>query len=37
MAEVVNPNDLAALLDEDSISYHTKHVDTIFERVFGES
>ncbi|NQV45252.1 MAG: adenylosuccinate lyase, partial [Rhodospirillales bacterium] len=37
LAEVVNPNDLAALLDEDSISYHTKHVDTIFERVFGES
>ncbi len=37
LAEVVNPDDLASLLDEDSISYHTKHVGTIFERVFGES
>ncbi len=37
LAGVINPDDLGALLDEDSISYHTKHVDTIFERVFGES
>jgi len=28
-------NDLQRLLDEDSISYHTKRVDTIFKRVFG--
>jgi len=37
LAEVVNPDDLTALLDEDSISYHTKNVDTIFKRVFGDS
>ena len=37
LAEVVSPSELGALLDEDSVSYHTKHVDTIFERVFGES
>jgi len=27
--------DLKRLLDEDSISYHTKRVDVIFQRVFG--
>jgi len=27
--------DLKRLLDEDSIDYHTKRVDTIFKRVFG--
>lgn len=37
LSAVVKQEDLAALLEEDSISYHTKHVDTIFLRVFGES
>lgn len=37
LAELLNLDDLAALLNEDSITYHTKHVDTIFKRVFGES
>ena len=37
LAAAINPTDLAKLLDEDSVNYHTKHVDTIFERVFGES
>ncbi len=37
LASAVNPADLAKLLDEDSISYHTKRVDVIFQRVFGES
>ncbi|MBL4693167.1 MAG: adenylosuccinate lyase [Magnetovibrio sp.] len=30
-------DDLQNLLDEDSIAYHTKRVDVIFNRVFGES
>ena len=37
LAEVLDVEKLSALLDEDSISYHTKHVDTIFRRVFGEA
>jgi len=36
LAKALDVEKLAALLDEDSISYHTKHVDTIFKRVFGE-
>lgn len=35
LAEVLDVDRLAVLLDEDSVSYHSKHVDTIFKRVFG--
>jgi len=35
LAKTLSNDDLAALLDEDSISYHTKRVDVIFDRVFG--
>ncbi len=35
LAKALDVEKLAALLDEDSISYHSKHVDTIFKRVFG--
>ncbi|OFX11653.1 MAG: adenylosuccinate lyase [Alphaproteobacteria bacterium RIFOXYD12_FULL_60_8] len=35
LAKVLKVEELAALLNEDSVSYHTKHVDTIFKRVFG--
>jgi len=40
--ELLNDRDVRAVLDEDEINekfdigYHTKHVDTIFARVFGE-
>ena len=37
LAKALDVEKLAALLDEDSISYHSKHVDTIFKRVFGEA
>lgn len=37
LAKLLDVKKLAALLDEDSISYHTKNVDTIFKRVFGEA
>ncbi|MCG8510005.1 MAG: adenylosuccinate lyase, partial [Rhodospirillales bacterium] len=37
LARTLDVNKLAALLDEDSISYHSKHVGTIFTRVFGEA
>ncbi len=37
LAKALDVEKLSALLDEDSISYHTKHVDTIFRRVFGEA
>ena len=36
LASVLDVERLKALLDEDSIAYHTKHVDTVFKRVFGE-
>lgn len=35
LTDVLSVEKLAALLDEDSIDYHTKHVDVIFQRVFG--
>ena len=35
LTEVLDVNKLADLLNEDSISYHSKNVDTIFNRVFG--
>ncbi|TCS65079.1 adenylosuccinate lyase [Varunaivibrio sulfuroxidans] len=35
LAKALRVEDLKALLEEDSISYHTKRVDTIFKRVFG--
>ncbi len=35
LAETLSLDDLGALLNEDSLSYHTKQVDTIFNRVFG--
>lgn len=37
LKKALNVEDLKRLLDEDSISYHTKRVDVIFKRVFGES
>jgi len=37
LAKTLSNEDLSILLDEDSLSYHTKHVDTIFNRVFGQS
>ncbi|MBF0246997.1 MAG: adenylosuccinate lyase [Alphaproteobacteria bacterium] len=37
LKEVLNVEDLKRLLEEDSLSYHTKRVDAIFRRVFGES
>ena len=37
LKKVLDVDKLKALLDEDSISYHTKRVDDIFKRVFGRS
>ena len=37
LASTLDVDDLRALLDEDSISYHTKRVDAIFARVFGDA
>ncbi|MCW9039101.1 MAG: adenylosuccinate lyase, partial [Rhodospirillales bacterium] len=37
LARLLNVENLSRLLDEDSISYHTKRVDSIFQRVFGRS
>lgn len=37
LKKALDVEDLKRLLDEDSISYHTKRVDVIFKRVFGES
>ncbi len=37
LAKTLSVEDLKALLEEDSAAYHTKHVDTIFERVFSKS
>ena len=34
VSQFLKPEDLAALFD---LGYHTKHVDTIFARVFGQS
>jgi len=34
VTKFVKPAQLEALFDE---AYHTKHVDTIFKRVFGQS
>ncbi|WP_417796117.1 adenylosuccinate lyase [Terasakiella pusilla] len=36
LTEHLSVEQLKALLDEDSVSYHTKRVDVIFERVFGK-
>jgi len=35
LTQVLNVDDLAKLLNEESITYHTKRVDVIFKRVFG--
>ena len=37
LTEVLDVNKLADFLNEDSISYHSKNVDTIFNRVFGDA
>ena len=34
VSKVLSANELEALFD---LGYHTKHVDTIFRRVFGEA
>ncbi|MFD2208056.1 adenylosuccinate lyase [Kiloniella antarctica] len=36
LTKILNVEKLTKLLDEDSISYHTKNVDRIFSRIFGE-
>ena len=36
LKKALDVTDLKRLLDEDSISYHTKRVDDIFKRVFGK-
>ncbi|WP_343559929.1 adenylosuccinate lyase [Kiloniella sp. b19] len=36
LTKILSVEKLSKLLEEDSISYHTKRVDTIFERVFGQ-
>jgi len=36
LKKALSVDDLQSLLDEDSIDYHTKRVDVIFKRVFGE-
>ena len=36
LMEILSVEKLSKLLDEDSISYHTKNVDRIFERIFGK-
>jgi len=37
LKKALSVDDLQNLLNEDSIDYHTKRVDVIFKRVFGES
>jgi len=37
LTEVLDVNKLADFLNEDSISYHSKNVDIIFNRVFGDA
>ena len=36
LTKILDVEKLTKLLDEDSISYHTKNVDRIFLRIFGE-
>lgn len=36
LSDVLGVDDLKSVLDEDSVGYHTRHVDTIFSRVFGD-
>ncbi|MEH6630507.1 MAG: adenylosuccinate lyase [Halopseudomonas aestusnigri] len=36
LTKILDIKKLTKLLDEDSISYHTKNVDRIFSRIFGE-
>ncbi|WP_419901367.1 adenylosuccinate lyase [Kiloniella sp.] len=36
LTKILDVEKLTKLLDEDSISYHTKNVDKIFQRIFGE-
>ena len=36
LMKILSVEKLTTLLDEDSISYHTKNVDKIFQRIFGE-
>ncbi len=36
LTKILDVEKLTKLLDEDSISYHTKNVDRIFSRIFGE-
>lgn len=35
LAQVLDTAELESLLDVDPVAYHTRHVDTIFRRVFG--
>ena len=37
LTTVLNDVDLGGLFSVDPITYHTKHVDTIFQRVFGKA
>lgn len=37
LTSVLGKADLDALFEVDPIAYHTKHIDTIFRRVFGEA
>jgi adenylosuccinate lyase len=37
LKKALSVDDLQNLLNESSIDYHTKRVDVIFKRVFGES
>ncbi|CCQ74699.1 adenylosuccinate lyase [Magnetospira sp. QH-2] len=37
LARVLDVTKLSSLLDEDSLSYHTKRVNEIFRRIFGEN
>ena len=37
LTAVLNDVDLGGLFSVDPITYHTKHVDTIFQRVFGKA
>ena len=36
-ADVMNALSLEELEDKFDLGYHTKHVDTLFKRVFGDS
>ena len=37
VVEVLDEKELTELFKENSLAYHMEHVDTIFERVFGQS